>query len=256
MRDNLNFLLFTIVLFFPTLVFSQLDYKVENLIRTFPIAFYLKANMGYSIPIYGKGEKVLFGYIRPSASFQTAAIVNTGRVQLDFNPISIMNFYFGKSLTKRNFENLSNFDCDSIICSADIKRDHYGMRVALKYKSIYYSGALNYNVGELDQVTKGDWADELSSLVNTGSKSIMVQQLHIIGHALDEKFSVGYLGLYNKMNNNRQSSSMHIAFGKYVFNNQWDIIAGSGIFKTRIQKKNLTALSLLTWKPKKGLPLF
>ena len=249
-------LLIALAFCLPNLAFSQLDYKVENLVRTFPTAFYLKGKVGYSVPFYGKGEKVLFGYLRPSAIFQTAAVVNTGRLQLDFNPISILNFYNGKSLTKRNFEKLSNFDCNLIICSADIKRDHYGMRIALKYKSIYYSGALNYNVGELDQTTKGDWADELSSLINTGAKSILVQQLHIIGHELDEKFSIGYLGLYNKMNNNQQKSTMHLAFGKYVFNKEWDLIAGSGIFRTRIQKNNLTALSLLTWKPKKGLPLF
>jgi hypothetical protein len=248
--------IYILIFLIPNICYSQMDYKAENLVRTFPTAFYVKGSVGYSIPLYGKGEKVIFGYVRPSLTLQTAAVVNMGRAQIDFNPISILNFYYAKSYTKRNFEKLSNFDCSDIICSADIKRDHYGFRLALKYKTIYYSGALNYNVGELNQTTKGNWADELSSLVNTGARSVLVQQLHIIGHELNEKFSMGYLGLYNKMNNSQQKSTMHIGFGKYIFNDQWDIISGMGVFKTRVQKSNLTALSLLTWRPEKGLPLF
>ena len=249
-------LILILLVFIPNLSNAQLDYKAENLVRVFPTAFYIKGTAGYSIPFYGAGEKVLFGYIRPSLTLQSAAVVNMARAQIDFNPISILNFYYAKSYTIRNFENLSNFDCTNIICSADIKRDHYGFRVALKYRSFYYSGALNYNIGELDQATKEDWADELSSLVNTGSRSILVQQLHILGHELSKKLSLGYLGLYNKMNNNNQKSLMHIGFGKYIFNDEWTIIAGMGVFETRFQSKNLTAISLLTWASERGLPLF
>lgn len=249
-------LILSLLLFFSTASFAQVDYKVQNLVRTYPTAFFVKGDVGYSLPIYGKGEKVLFGYVRASASYQTAAVVNTGKIQLDFNPISILNFYYGKSYTDRNYENLSNFDCTTLACTAKIKRDHYGMRLALKYKSILYMGLLNFNNSELDEKVKRDFADELSSLVNTGTKSVLVQHQHLIGHQLDDKWMVGYLGQFNKMRNNEQTSTMNLGIVKYTFNDKWEMIGGLGAFRTRVQKTNATALTLLTWKPEKGLPLF
>ena len=247
---------FMIILLFGHKAQAGWDFSAETLYRSFPSAFYMRGTAGYSWPIYKIDDHLTYGYLRPSASFQTAGVVNSGKVQLDLNPISFLNFYLGKSYTQRNYEKFSNFNCLELICTTNIRRDHYGAKVALKYKSLLYLGGIHYSAAEQDHKIKGDYADELSSLVNTGRRSLLIQQRHLLGFQFTEKWMFGPLALINKMKNNQQRSSMYLIFGRYQFDSSWSLLGGMGLFETRTRNSNFTALTLMNWKPVKGLPLF
>ena len=235
---------------------AQLDLKTRVLYRTFPGAFSVQAKAGYSIPIYKMDDEVMFGYIRPELALQSSGVVNTAMAKIDFNPISFVNFYVGKSITNRDYEEFDTFDCSTLICTSKVDRTIYGARMVAKHGSFFYLIGLKYFSNKLEDSLSGDYVDEIATLVHTGRKSILRQSEHIFGYNVNEDLTLGYLGVLSKMRNNDQESAMHLLFGNYKFKPKWDATVGAGIFNTRFDANVGTIFTMVSWTPEKGLPLF
>lgn len=241
----------------PLSLKAEWDLKASQLYRSFPTGFYINATGGYSLPLWKVNDKVLYGYIRPSATAQTSFVVNAAQAQVDLNPISFLNLYVGKSYTDRNYDELDTFDCAAIVCDTKLKRDYYGARLALGAGPILLMGEAKWFRSELDEDHPGrQYADELSSLISSAGGDTLFQRNLIAGYKLTEKWMIGYLGQFNKMRNTDQTSTMQVLINQINLGNGWGIIAGPGMFTTRDDANVFTVLSLLTWKPLKGLPLF
>ena len=68
--------------------FAQIDYKVGNAARTYPTALSFKGELGYAQKIWGDTKGINYGYVRPSLTAQTSAVVNYVHTRLEFYPIS------------------------------------------------------------------------------------------------------------------------------------------------------------------------
>lgn len=224
------------------------DFKAEQLFRSFPTGFYLKANGGYSLKFWKSKSDFLYGYVRPSLQVQTSAVVNVVNPHLDFNPISFVNLFAGYSYTNRNLSEISNFNCEDVICRGKLKRKYYGSRIALTFKKFLLLTGVRWTRVHLQNplLTKG-FADELSSTIASPGNDLLTQKTLIFGYQFTEKLLVGYLGQFNHMRNLDQDSKMHILLNRYSIAKNWEISAGPGIFETRTGAKNLTVLSLLNW---------
>ncbi|MCO4794137.1 MAG: hypothetical protein KC493_10510 [Bacteriovoracaceae bacterium] len=250
-------ILLLILILLPLSLKAEWDFKATQLYRSFPTGFYINATGGYSLPVWKADDKVLYGYIRPSVTGQTSFVVNAAKAQVDINPISFLNLYAGKSYTDRNFNDLDTFDCVALVCDTKLKRDFYGARLALGAGPILVMGEAKWYRSELDEHHPGrQYADELSSLVSSAGSDTLFQRNLIVGFKFSPNYMVGYLGQFNEMRNTQQTSKMQILLNQFHFSNGWSLIAGPGMFTTRDDSNIFTVLSLLTWKPVKGLPLF
>jgi hypothetical protein len=236
--------------------FAQVDYNVKGVVRSFPQAFLTRGELGYSFELYRKNPTFLFGYIRPVGTFKSSIFVNSSSVKLDFNPISFLNFYVGKSITYRRYEEFDTFDCRTLACSGNIERKIYGVRLALKHKKLFSLLALKYFDSDYSGIASKDYIDEIGTLVHSGQKSIMRQGQVILGFKWNEKLSLGALILHSQLKNNSQSSQMSLLFGRYQLTKKWQLMLGSGVFETRFDALVGSTLAVVSWTPQKGLPLF
>lgn len=242
--------LISLFILFSFSAYGEWDFKVEQLLRSFPTGFYVKSNIGYSKKIWKGEEDYLYGYIRPALNLQTSAVVNVANAHIDFNPISFVNLYAGSSYTNRNISKISNFDCEQVSCRGRLKRTYYGARVALALKKfVLVTGVKKINV-HFEKASSLSFADELSSTIASPSNDLLTQKLFMLGYKVKENLMLAYLGQFNHMKNTDQKTKMHIILGKYSINKDWEVSAGPGVFETRTGSKVLTLLSLLTWKYK------
>lgn len=250
-------ILLLLILLLPHSLKAEWDLKATQLARSYPTAFFINATGGYSLPVWKKDDKVLFGYIRPSVTAQTAFVVQMAQAQIDINPISILNLYAGKSYTERDFDELPTFDCVAIVCDTKIKRDYYGARLALGGGPFLVMADFKWLHSELDEHHPGrQYADELSSLISSPGNDTLHQKTIIAGYKVSDRWMMGYLAQFNEMRNTQQESHMQYYFNQYKFKDDWEILAGPGYFKTRSSSNIFSVISLLTWRPVQGLPLF
>lgn len=236
--------------------FAQLDYKVFSLYRTFPSAFSVVGQIGYSIPFY-KNSDVVFGYVRPSLELQTSGVVNTAIAKLDFNPISFVNLYVGTAHSNRNYEKFDDIDCETYVCTSKINRTLYGARVALAYADFYYIAALKYYDTSLEGSFTANYVETLGTLLHSSKNSMYTETQHVLGYTVNDKLEFGYLGFFNKVKSSDMTSQMHLLFGRKKFwEDKWEATVGAGIFKTSYEATRGTIMGILTWAPEKGLPLF
>ncbi|MBK23130.1 MAG: hypothetical protein CME70_03915 [Halobacteriovorax sp.] len=247
-----KFLLSLFILISPMTVYSSWDFKVDQLFRSFPTGFYIKANGGYSYKFWEGEKDFAYGYLRPNLNLQTSAVVNVINPHLDFNPISFVNLFAGYSYTMRNISEISNFDCNQVICKADLNRKYYGARVALAYKNFLLLTGIKWTGVSLKDPTSQNFADEQSSTIASAGKDRLIQKTLLFGYQLNKKLLLGYLGQYNHMQNLKQKTKMHIALTRFTFSKNWELSAGPGLFQTRTDANNFTVLSLLTWKFKEA----
>lgn len=248
--------LILLTMLLPLSIKAQWDFSATQLYRSFPSGFYINATGGYSFPLWKIDDKVLFGYLRPSVTGQTSFVVNSAEAKLDFNPISFLNLFYGKSHTDRNYDELDTFECGVVVCDTILKREFYGARLALGAGPLVLLSKVQWYRTRLDEHHTTEFADELSSLISSPGNDTLFQKQLLLGFKFSPKFMLGYLGMVNEMRNTQQTSKMQILTGLYHFNNEWNLLAGPGIFTTRTDADVFTILTLLTWRPAKGLPLF
>lgn len=239
-----------ILLCLPFSCFAKMDFRLEQLVRTFPTGLYLKSTAGYSQKFWKGDKPFLYGYIRPALTLQTSAVVNMGAAHIDFNPISFVNFSIGKSYTKRNISEISNFDCSLVICRGSLKRTFYGVRSALSFKKILFLTGVKWSRVSLVEASSLSFADEQSSTIASADNDLLIQKTLLLGYQLRPRLLLAYLGQYNRMKNTGNSTKMHLALGQFKFNNAWKLSLGPGVFKTRTGSQNLTVLSILEWNLK------
>jgi hypothetical protein len=236
----------------PATLYGSWDLSFEQLVRTFPTGLYLKSTAGYTQKFWQGDKPFMYGYIRPAVSLQTSAVVNVAKAHIDFNPISFVNFTVGKAYTNRNISEISNFNCNEVICRGELSRAFYGVRTALSFKKVIFLAGVKWTRVYLKEPSLLGFADELSSLIASPGNDLLIQQTILLGYQLTPKLMLGYLGQYNRMKNTGLESKMHMALGQYSFKPKWKFSIGPGVFETRTGSKNLMFLSIIHWNFKQA----
>lgn len=231
----------------------EFDYKVDSVLRSFPSGTFVAASLGAGLELWRK-KGPLYGYVRPSVTAQSSAVVNSVRAELDIFPISFFGFYGGIETIKRDYEKFQAFQCENLICTNKMKRSYFGNRLALAYKKFYLMSDTRIERVEItDKV--GEFADERASLIGRSLYDQRFEGRWVAGYKMRGDLSFGLLAVYNKMKYVQNSSTMWLGFSRY----EWDhyaLLIGGGLFKTKDNQNVGTVLINLNWVPNKGLRLF
>jgi len=254
-------LIFTLITVLFTLnLHAVWDYSAQTIFRSFPIGGFVSATFGKSFkfwhkkPADAKKPDVLYGYIRPSMTYQTSAVVNSIRPQIDFFPLSIFGFYIGHDRTSRHVD-IRTFDCQQVYCHGELKRTYGGHKMALGFKGFFLVSDFKI---EKVLFSKKDrrFVDERVTLEGAPGKDYFRRHQLMLGKSLSKKFALGVLSIRSVMRVNRSSSHMKMLFSRYVFNDKWSLLAAVGSFETRHHQEVFSSILALQWKGKKGLSLF
>lgn len=243
---------------------SRLDYRYEAFARSNPIGSYVRAEAGYSIPIWGKydAKKPFYGFVRPMARFQSSGLINTAMAGVEFNPISFFSFYAQKSFMRRDLKKLDNVDCEqAITCrSNNIQRDIWGFRFAIKLGGFFLMNRMQWHTTQIKDRQNLGFVDEQGTLIGSGSKDQLFQAIQVGGYDFNNKHGVGFLHKRNLMKNSREDSTMIVGLYKYTKLKEgvpdWTVLAGPGVFKTRQGTRHPMLFGLLQYSPQKGWTLF
>lgn len=244
------------LLFLPLVVAAKLDYSSANLIRSYPVGLFASGTVGYGFKVWDKTHinPALYGYVRPSATIQTSAVVNQARAQLDIAPLSFMNFYVGSALVNRDYNDLDTFDCQNVICRAKMVRQYVGFKMALKVKSFFLMTDHRFERIKLSE-KRGVFAEEMGTLLGSNGNDVLRVNQLILGHELNQRWSVGGLVIANAMEHFVNSTRMQMGFLQHKIG-RWSILGGAGAFHTRTNSNVFSTLLILNWSGERGLTLF
>lgn len=245
-----------IALFLPLSAWASLDYSAQSLVRSYPVGFFAAATTGYGFKLWDKTDvnPAFYGYIRPSTTIQTSAVVNQARAQIDLAPVAFMNFYAGAALVNRDFNDLDTFNCDVVICRAKMVRQYVGFKMALKFKSIFLMTDHRFERVKISE-KRGVFAEEMGTLLGANGDDVLRVNQLIVGHEINEKWAVGGLIIANAMEKLINSSRMQVGFVRRTFG-KLTVLGGVGSFHTRTNADVFSTLVLLQWSGEKGLTLF
>lgn len=245
-----------LALLLPISAWATLDYSAQSLVRSYPIGFFASATSGYGFKLWDKTDTnpALYGYIRPSATIQTSAVVNQARAQIDIAPVAFMNFYAGAALVNRDFNNLDTFNCDVVTCRAKMTRQYVGFKMALKFKSIFLMTDHRFTRVKTSE-KRGVFAEEMGTLLGANGDDVLRVNQLIVGHEINEKWAIGGLVIANAMEKLINSSRMQIGFVRRTFG-KLTVLGGAGTFHTRNNADVFSTLVLFQWSGEKGLTLF
>jgi len=232
------------------------DWQTEAMARSFPMAAYYKGVYGHSFENWNKKEKApfLYGFIRPSASLRTSAIINALEGKFEFYPISIFGIFVGKEYVFRQAKNLDTFDCNQVECKGTVNKDFFGARLALKFGPVFLLNEFRYYDLEINRQNRY-FTDELSTLLATPNKDKLESLISIIGYEINANHALALLRMSNDMKQSHQNSSMNLLLWQWK-RTDWSLLLGPGIFHTRDDQDIFTTFALWNWKPAKGLLLF
>ncbi|MBI2521050.1 MAG: hypothetical protein HYV97_11550 [Bdellovibrio sp.] len=245
-----------IMLFSPNL-FAAIDYQTRSVVRSYPMGLLISGTTGISKKIWddANGKNTfMYGYLRPSVQVQTNSMVNTAKMQLDFAPISFSTLYIGTAKTYRYLKKMGSFNCDEVICEGQLERHYVGTKIGLKFRNIFFMNDYRYEKNRI-QKKQGLFADEQATLIGRGPYDYLNQNLTVIGHQIQDHWSLGILDQYSSMKYRKNSSNMALLFGEFT-REKWRFMLGAGIFKNLQHQYVFSSLIMLTWQGEKGLLLF
>ncbi len=243
-------LLLSILFSFP--VFAKVDFKADIIGRSYPIGMALMPEVGYAKAIWQK-DKIKYGYIRSSLNAKISGLVNYSSVNIEVFPISFFGISFGKFYGVRNLKNVQNFDCSVIKCDGVLKKTNIKIQFAIAYKNFSFLNIFNSQQLSF-QNENFHFVEESSSLPGISNDKLSTNT-SFLNYSLNEKWSLGFARIFNKMKNTNQHTTLNISTVSMKLE-RWDIILGVGNFKTYQSVNHLSSLLLLKWKGSKGLRLF
>jgi len=247
---------------------AQMDLRFEHFARTYPLAGYLRAEAGYSLPFWGssKNNSPLYGMIRPHTQLQTSGVMNSGRAFLAVHPISFWSFYLGREYTHRTATNLPTYDCEAqTYCDTGLfKRNLWGTQLALKYKGLFYLTRIQWQTTILDENPFATFAEEQGTLLGRGTRDTLFYQTHILGWSLNEIQSIALLYKRNRIKSTHQNTTMAMMLYRHQFvdpfhpdkGRNFALSIGPGFYRTRQKTTHPSFMLQLLYNWERGLTLF
>jgi hypothetical protein len=246
-----------LLILLATKSFAVTDYAAETLVRSYPLAAYLKGAVGESLPLWGSPSATnpLYGFIRLGGIAQTSGAVNSFTGEFQLFPLSILGLYWAPSFVSRAGAELPTFDCAIVVCKdTNFRRQSFGAKAAIKLGAIYWTG--DWKLSRLyPGVDDKDFADEQTTLVGTQGGDTSVSTTQVLGLEYSAGNSLGILAQYNRMKDRPSDNTMGMLFTRHEWGN-WNFLWGAGAFKTATDSYVGSTLLILRWTGSKGLTLF
>lgn len=246
---------------------GKMDLRYEAFARPFPVGGFLRMDLGYAQKIWGsaKNKSPLYGMVRPHIQLQTSGVMNSTKAFFEFHPISFWSFYVGREYTYRTATRLSTFDCSAVYCNTGMfKRNHWGTRIAMKIKKVFYLGLIQWQTTMLKKNPYAYFAEEQGTLLGRGTRDTLFYQTHILGYQIDPIHSVAVLYKRNRIMSTHQSTVMAMLLYRHQFKDPYHpekgrnfaLSIGPGIYRTRQSTIHPSFIAAIQYNWDKGLTLF
>lgn len=269
MKKILFYILY-VILIFPqgiSAVPGKMDLRYEAFLRPFPVGGFARVDIGYGQTIWGsaKNKSPLYGMIRPHIQLQTSGVINSTKAFFEFHPISFLSFYVGREYNYRNAKKLSTFDCSAVYCNTGMfKRNHWGMRMAMKVKNIFYLGRIQWQTTILKNNPYAYFVEEQGTLLGRGTRDTLFYQTHILGYQINEIHSIAVLYKRNRIMSTHQSTVMAMLLYRHQYldpyhpekGRNFALSIGPGIYRTRQSTIHPSFIASIQYNWDKGLTLF
>lgn len=233
--------------------YSQVDYNVKAVTRTYPVALSFIGTMGYGLKLWGSDSGPLYGYTRAAVYAQTSGVINGFGGQLEVFPVSFLGFYAGSKLIKRSTDDLGSYNCTTIICNGSVKRSYFGSKLGLAGGGLYLflDGKIE-DVEVKDRI--GNFAEETGTLIGKSGGDKLTQLTSIFGYDLTSSLSFGALMQLSQMDKIKNKSVMTLGISRMKWD-EWSMMLGLGQFHTRQSTNHLTVMAVFSWTGDKGIQL-
>lgn len=267
MKNKLYLILFAIL---PLGIYAsseKMDLRYEGFLRPFPVGGFLRMDVGYGQKIWGtyKNKSPLYGMIRPHIQLQTSGVMNSTKAFFEFHPISFLSFYVGREYTYRSATKLSTFDCKTVYCNTGMfKRNHWGSRIAMKIKKVFYLGLIQWQTTILKNNPYSYFAEEQGTLLGRGTRDTLFYQTHILGYQINKIHSIALLYKRNRIMSTHQSTVMTMLLYRHQYvdpyhaekGRNFALSIGPGIYRTRQNTIHPSFIASIQYNGNKGLTLF
>lgn len=175
---------------FTSIAFSQVDFKYGANLRSYPsLGGDFVAELGYNQLLWGSsGSGPMYGLIRPSVEGSTSAVVSHYDSNLTFYPISFIGLGAGHKELTSNYEEFTYYDCDSVRCSGNLKKDYSFGKIALGYANLLttfsYTEYRN-TYSDKDNLNQAVSEYEYILVVNPKREN-QIQRTYFLGYKLGE----------------------------------------------------------------------
>ncbi len=233
---------------------ASVDYSVDTLARTLPRGFYTTGVVGKSLKTWGDESSVNYGYVRLATNVRTSVLINSAGGVFEIFPISFLGFWGGADYYARSSKDLHKFDCDTYACDGSLTRKHYGAKLGLRFKNVYVLeklGVEKLTLGKKDRV----FVDEQALLLGQQGGDERIVLTSVIGHDLNDRFSVGILSQHNEMDRLGGKSEMSVFFLS-LKRGTWAYTVGVGMIKSDYFPTSMTSIINIKYNGAKGLTLF
>lgn len=217
------------------LSFSNVEYKITSVARTYPTGALLNVEGGETYKFWAKdNHPFLFGFVRPSFNFKTSALINELGAKLEVAPVSFIKLYYERAFGDKRPKKLKSYDCALVRCSFSYDKDTYGLKMAMKLKKYFFL----WDFGNFKTTSKYKdkfFIEEKAQLLGKGGNDTLIQNVLIFGKEMNKKWNLSILNILSSMDKLGNSTRMHSLLIQYKKSEHTYAFAG-GVFVDRFKK--------------------
>lgn len=252
-------LIVTFILSFPDKAVAEFDFSMESLARSYPLAGFVSAQLGYGLVVWGDhkpGDKNIdYGYARLFAEGGTAGTYNSGLVGGEVYPISFLGFKAGKEWIQ-NDDDYRDFDCVNFNCKGARSREFYQARLLFGAWFLFSSFSMRVEKWHEPLPYLGDFIEPTSGLSARADGDTQTVYSGLIGANLTDTWSIVAAEQYFEMSNNHGITRTFLG-GPRWSDGEFSVLGGLTYFESSASytKEAFGVLVLLNWVPLHGVAL-
>jgi hypothetical protein len=148
------------------------------------------AESGYNLVWWGEKKQkkdVFYGLIRPSLALSSSGVINSGKAEIEFFPVSFIGFAAGRQLIHSNYE-FPFFNCDEVVCKGMYERNFVEAKMALGAKRWVVVAHYKVDVLEAprDNLMMADWRHVI---IGNPGREIQIEKKLILAKAFGNELA-------------------------------------------------------------------
>ena len=124
---------------FTEAAFAGFDLRAGGIVRSYPLAGTVDAELGYGILLRGTANSPFSSYLRMKVDGSTAGIFNSAGAALEFFPLGILGVRAGGEALQ-NDKDYSAYDCEAHECLGRFYRTYIEAELTLGAGPVFVQG--------------------------------------------------------------------------------------------------------------------
>jgi len=225
----------------PEVVFAKADLAIGANFRSYPLSAFLEFESGYGLPLWGRPQAPLSGYVRPRVIWSTAATYNSLDGALEVFPLAFLGARAGGEVIQNDLL-FSAYPCKTYSCVGRFTRTYFESELTLGAKRIFTQVRWRRERWNQRDQERGDFIDPTSGLIMRAGGDWQTVYFGILGVRWSPKWSTLLIL--------RNAESGHQTFSRFPFllfrhsqkNTTWGV--GGGVFESELKTGGFALMAL------------